>query len=302
MSRRVLLSHFVFALLLVGCAALPGAVRSSIAAPGRATAAPTSASDNPTAGAILRATRQAAATQTRAATAAALASQTALAAAGVTQTAGAQAAATATVGARATLQALYTAEHSWPQRVNETFADNTLGWPTGLTQDQYLAVTTTVAGGRYQWLTAIASSGAYTNLAPAKGPVLGDFYAAVTVQFVQGNDDGHSAYGLAFRLVNEDFGFFGIMKSGDYLLMETHNSNVDQDEQLNSPLIATGPGATNRIAVVGIGSDFVCLINNEPVTEMGADIAPGQIGLGVEAVDPAKPAEVDFTSFEVRAP
>jgi hypothetical protein len=298
LSRLCRLSA-VFALLFLftfGCAAQPSATRSPTAAP------PTSASDNPTAGAIARATRQAQATRNSQATQAPLASQTAAAAAKATQTANAQAAATSTAAAQATLQAIYAAEHTWPQRLHEPFNDNQLGWPTGLTQDQYLAVTSTVAGGRYRWLAAIASSGAYTNLVPAKGPLLGDFYAAVTVQFVQGNDDGQSAYGLAFRLVNEDFGFFGIQKSGSFLVLEVHQSNIDQQLDSGTSAINTGPGATNQISVVGIGSDFVFLINDQEVSEMSANISPGQIGLGVEAFAGAKEAQVDFSAFEVRAP
>jgi hypothetical protein len=288
------------ALVVLGCSA----VVASPAPPPTATTQPTSASDNPTAGAIARATRAAAATSRSAATQAVLASQTAAAGAAATQTADALAAATSTVAARATLQALYAAEHTWPQRIQETFADNQLGWPSGLTQDQYLAVTSTVIGGRYQWLAAIAKSGAYTNLAPSKEEPLGDFYAAVDVTFVQGNDDGQVAYGLAFRLVDpkQDFGFFGITKTGSFLVLETHASNVDQNVYDSSREIHTQAGAPNRLAVVGIGTDFVCLVNDVPVIEMGANLAPGQVGVGVEAIDASKPAEVDFTNFEVRTP
>ena len=265
---------------------------------------PSIQADNPTAAAFRGATRQAQSTLDSQATQGPLASQTAAAAAQATQTADALTALTATSDARATVQAIYTAEHTWPQRVAETFADNQLGWPIGLTQDQYLAVTSTVAGGRYQWLTQIAMSGAYTNLAPAKGPSPADFYAAVTVQFAPGggNDQGDAAYGLAFRLVGEDFGFFGVLNSGSYLALETHGSNVDQQILDSSSAIDTRPGATNRLGVVGVGADFVFLINDQVVSDLAANLAPGQIGLGVEGLSAVKQAQVDFSDFEVRAP
>jgi hypothetical protein len=294
----------VFALLVVlaaGCSALTPA---PTVVPPTLTAAPppTSASDNPTAGAIRLATRQAQATRSRLATDAPLASQTAAAAASATQAAAALDAATATAAIRATVQALYNAENSWPEPVHESFADNQLGWPLGVTQDQYLAVTSTVAGGSYQWLATIASSGAYTNLVPARGPSLGDFYAGVTVTFAQGNDNGQSDYGLAFRLAGEDFGFFGIGKTGGFTILEVHGSNIDQQISLNSSLINTGPGAANKLGVVGTGSDFNFLINDQPVADLAANLAPGQIGLGVEAFAPTPLSQVNFTNFEVRAP
>jgi hypothetical protein len=298
------LSSFVAVLALFLTLACNSLSPASTAAPLSLTPTLSAAAqaDNPTAAAIRRATRQAQATRDSQATQAPLASQTAEAAAKATQTAEAQDAGAATSAARATVQAIYAAEHTWSQRVAETFADNQLGWPVGLTQDQYLAVTSTVAGGRYQWITQIASTGAYTNLAPAKGPALADFYAAVTVRFVQGNDDGQAAYGLAFRLVNQDFGFFGVLKSGQFLAMETHNSNVDQTLLENSSAIDTQPGATNRIGVVGVGSDFVCLVNDQVVSELTANLAPGQVGLGVEGLSSVREAQVDFSDFEIRTP
>jgi hypothetical protein len=288
-ARSYLILLFSFA-----CAAAPIARRPTLTPP----PPPTSASDNPTAGAARRLAQQAAATGTEDARRA-VASQTAQAA---TETAVFQALTQQAVVAAATSQSILAAKAAWPSRVTETFSDNQMGWPVGLTQDQYLAVTSTVEGGRYHWVTAIASSGAYTNLVPAKGTVLGDFYAQVSMTFVQGNDDGQSAYGLVFRRVGEDFGFFGIMKTGSALAMEVHQSNVDQQFQGDASAIKTQPGAANRLAVAAIGPDFVFLVNDQVVGQMTADLAPGQIGAGVQALDVARQAQVDFSDFQVNAP
>src|SRR5579859_260561 len=297
-----LASHFIlhaarssFILLFsFACAAAP------IARPPTLTPlpAPTSASDNPTAGAARRLTQQAVASGTADARRAA-AAQTAQFA---TQAAAYQALTQQAVADAATSQSILAAKAGWPQRLAETFSDNQLGWPVGLTQDEYLAVTSTVAGGHYHWVTTIANSGAYTNLVPAKGPRLGDFYAQVSVTFVQGNYDGQSAYGLVFRQVGEDFGFFGIMKSGGLLAMEVHQSNVDQQFQGDASAINTRTGATNRLAVAGVGPDFVFLVNDQEVGQMSADLTPGQIGVSVEALNPAREAQVDFSDFQINAP
>ncbi len=218
------------------------------------------------------------------------------------QTAEAHADATATVVARATAQAIVAAKAAWPSRISESFKDNQLGWPLGLKQDHSLAVTSTIEAGGYHWLVKVVNGNSYFNLIPANGPRLTDFHAAVNVQFVQGNDDGQSAYGLAFRHVDDDYGFFGILKSGDFLALEVHHTGIYQSMGDRVPVIDTRPGHTNRLEVVGIGSDFVFLINGQQVGMMTAEIEPGQIGLGVDAARRADTAEVEFTDFEVHAP
>jgi hypothetical protein len=298
-AARFILPTSAFILLLVACAPAPVSVPPSL------TPAPTSPSDNPTAGANRRATQQAAATRSSAATATrqaatlqAAASQTALAGAQLTQAAQTQEA----IHAAATGQAVLAAKSAWPQRLIESFADNQLGWPTGLTVDHSLSVTATVAGGRYQWVTRVVNGNVYFNLVPSKGTALSDFLAQVSVHFGQGNDDGQSAYGLVFRHVKDDYGFLGVLKSGGFRILEVHNTGVYQLLQSDSAAFDARPGATNRLGVVGVGPDFVFLINDQVVGQMTADLTPGQIGLGIDALASADAAEVDFSEFQINAP
>ena len=142
----------------------------------------------------------------------------------------------------------------------------------------------------------------YFNLIPTNGPSLDKFQAAVNVQFVQGNDDGQSAYGLTFRHVEDDYGFFGILKSGDFLALEVHHTGIYQSIGGSSAAIDTRPGHINRLEVVGIGSDYVFLINGQQVAQLSAEIDPGKIGLGVDAGRRASEAQVEFSEFEVHAP
>jgi hypothetical protein len=306
MSKRcffvVHLSRAAFILLLslaFACSA------SAVALPPTLTPAPTSPSDNPTAGANRRATQQAQATRNSAATAAqqaatlqAAASQTALAGAKLTQAAQTQEA----VHAAATGQAVLGAKSAWPQRLLESFSDNQLGWPTGLTADHSLSVTSTIAGGRYQWVTRVVNGNSYFNLVPDKGPVLSDFFAQVSVTFGQGNGDGQSAYGLAFRHAKDDYGFFGVLKSGGFRILEVHHTGVYQLVQSDSAAFDARPGAANRIGVVGVGPDFVFLINDQVVGQIAADLTAGQIGLGIDTLAKADTAQVDFSEFQINAP
>ena len=285
-------------ILLISCAAAPLAPSATPAPP------PTSASDNPTAGAARRLTQQAAtavaATLTQRAldvTERAAATQTAQAAARVTAAAQTQAA----VQAAATGQAVLAAKGLWPQRLLESFADNHLGWPLGLTADHSLSVTSSIDAGRYHWVTHVTNGNSYFNLAPSQAPVFTDFFAQVTLRFVAGNDNGESAYGLVFRLLKSDYGFFGVAKSGRYRILEVHDSGVYQLDESDLSAAAV-VGAPVRLAVIAVGPDFDFLVNDQLVGQMNADFTPGQIGLGIDALTKSGDAQVDFSDFQVNAP
>jgi hypothetical protein len=184
----------------------------------------------------------------------------------------------------------------------EPFADNQLGWPVGLTQDNSLAVTSTVESGRYQWLITVVHGNSYFNLVPDKGPTFTDFYASVMVRLGVGHNDGQLAYGLAFRHAKDDYGFFGVTNSGSFRILEVHHTGIYQLIQSDSPAFEPDPGAPIRIAVVGVGPDFVFLINGHMVGQLYAELEPGQIGLGVDALTGGAEARVDFSDLQINAP
>jgi hypothetical protein len=292
--HRILISLVLLLLFITGCSA--------------DTVSPTlmpyvTPEDNPTAGAVVRRTRQAQATLTQQALSDEATLQAATqAAAQATQVAEAHTNATATAAARATAQAIMAEKTAWPLVLHETFADNQSGWPLGVKQDHSLAVTSTIESGRYHWVVKVDNGNSYFNLVPPSTPNLTDFAAVVNVQFDPVHDDGHSAYGLTFRHVKDDYGFFGIKASGEWLALEVHHTGIYQSKGGHSPMIDTRPGHTNRLEVVARGSDYVFLINGQQVGMMSAEINPGQIGLGVDAARRADTAEVEFTELEVHTP
>ena len=248
--------------------------------------------DNPTAGAIQRSTRQAQATINGRATAVAQASETAEA----------RANATATLVARATRQAVIAAKSAWPRVISESFKNNALGWPLGVTTDTSPVVTSNMSNESYQWSVVVPHGNSYINLIPKNGPLLSAFYVSVTVRFVSGEDGDQTAYGLVFRNVENDYGFFGISKSGDLRILEVHDSGIYTLDEEDSNAIDTRPGEVNRIAVAAVGPNFVFFINNKAIGQMTADINPGKIGLGVDARSSANEARVTFSDFEIYAP
>jgi hypothetical protein len=289
-------------LLLFGCA-------PSVSGPGATAAAPTSANDNPTAGALRRATSQAQATRDSRATADRQAQATRDSQATADRLDAQHAAATATAQAQATDQAIVASASGWPARLQESFADDQRGWPLGPAQNQFLAVTTTLAGGRYDWLAAInrlSDQGTYTNRVPAAGQPFGDFSASVTLQFVQRSDDSQTAYGLVFRETDQSFGFFGLMPSGLFLIAHSHGSPasgpLEQSMFDTQPPADTHPGVANRLTVVAIGSEFVFLVNNRAVDQMSLNLPAGSVGLGVQALQSPDTSQADFSDLSVNAP
>jgi hypothetical protein len=289
----------VFAGLMVTLAIISGCNVDRAPEPAPQITPALASDDDPTAGAIVRSTRQAQATVTAQAQLIAEATQVAGQA---TATAEARANATATAAARATVQAIVTEKAVWPVIIGEDFADNELGWPLGLKQDHSLALTSTLEAGRYHWVTKVDNGNSYFNLVPTHSPVITDFVAAVNVTFESDPTVDLVAYGLTFRHVEDDYGFFGITPAGLWQALEVHHTGIYQRQLVSSEWIDTRPGKPNRLEVIARGSDFVFFINGQQVGTLSAEIDPGQIGLGVDALQSTDTATVEFTNFEVHAP
>jgi len=256
--------------------------------------------DNPTAAALARSTRQAAGTRSAQATQAVLAAAAGTATAASQATAWAQANVTSTAEAQATLQAIAAAEHTWPLRLHDSFQDDHVGWPQGQRQVLGHVLTRGIAGGRYHWeLAAVAGPGSLVEQ-PAQSPPLGDFYAAVSIQFGPGDDAGQLIYGLAYRLAGQDFGFFGLQKTKGYRAQEMQAGSEQNGEFQASSLINTRAGAVKRLAVLAQGQVVSLPINDQRVTHYVTPLAPGAVGLGVVALSSSPADQVDFTDFELR--
>lgn len=289
---RALIGLILMFAFVAACGSVPPETPTAVAT---LTVAAAPSDDNATSGAIQRSTRQAQATLSSQETATRQA-------AWASETARAQMYATATVVARVTGQAVFAAKSSWPKVLSESFASNALGWPLGVTTDTSPVVTADIQDGSYQWSVVVPHGSSYINLIPKKAAEFSAFYASVAVQFVTNDSGDQTSYGLVFRSVDRDYGFFGISSSGDFRILEVHDSGIESLDQESSELIETRPGQINRIAVVAVGPDFVFLINDQVVGQMNAQLDPGQIGLGVDALSKADQAQVKFSDFEIAAP
>ena len=228
------------------------------------------------------------------------ASQNATATAGAKTTA--QAVQQATAETRAMAQAVIATQAPWSPLWVESFTDNRRGWPTGVQQDEFIAVTAVITGGKYLWTVSPKKGDSYWNLIPTNGKALADFSAAVNLRFIRGSDEGSYAYGLVFRHVNDDYGFFGLQNNGKFRVLVVYHTGIYQDITQSAAAIRTQPGQANRIAVRALGSNFLFLINDQVVWQLAEDMTPGEIGLGVDVRSKRDEAQVEFTDLEVHAP
>jgi len=232
-------------------------------------------------------------------------SQNATATAEAKATAQAVQQATATAETRAMAQSVLATQAPWRPLFVESFADNRRGWPIGIQQDEFIAVTSAITTGKYLLTVNPKKGNSYWNMFPTGGKALTDFSAAVSLRFIRGSGDsgsaGSYAYGLVFRHVNDDYGFFGLQNNGKFRMLVVYHTGIYQDITQSAPAIRQS-GQANRIAVRAIGSNFIFLINDQVVWQLTEDMAPGEIGLGVDVRSKQDEAQVEFTDLQVHAP
>jgi hypothetical protein len=159
-----------------------------------------------------------------------------------------------------------------------------------------------ITDGSYLLTVKPKQGNAYTNLIPDKAQPFSDISAAVTVQFNQGDAGDHYAYGLVYRHVNDDYGFFGIENDGAFRVLVVYHTGIYTQIEQSTSAIRSAPGQKNRIAVRSIGSHFVFLINDQVVAQLTEDMAQGDTGLGVDVLSKGDQAQVEFTDFTIQAP
>ena len=193
------------------------------------------------------------------------------------------------------------AQTSWTPVLTDTFASNTLGWPIGIQEDDYLATSTRISDGKYIWtINDPKHSNSYWNLMPSLGQSFTDFYAKTRLEFIQGQATGDYAFGLVFCHHNDDYGFFGLRSDGRFQVLAVFETRIYQDIVIHSAAIYLDQ--PNQLGVRASGSDYIFLINGRPVWYMKENFTPGEIGLGVEVMNKGDKAQAAFTDFIVYAP
>ena len=94
-------------------------------------------------------------------------------------------------------------------------------------------------------------------------------------------------------------GFFGLQNNGKFRVLVVYHTGIYQDITQSASAIRT---QANQIAVRAIGSNFIFQINDQVVWQLTEDVAPGEIGLGVDVRSKQGEAQVEFTDLQVRGP
>jgi hypothetical protein len=136
-------------------------------------------------------------------------------------------------------------------------------------------------GGKYHLISP--NLGFVRRVSPAGGAQYDNFSLEITVQLVEGREDG--AFGPIFRLIpgSSDYYTFELFGAGYFRLarhMSDPNQWINLTEAARSPAINAGRGAINRLKVVADGSRLELYANDvflEAVDD--AALSYGQIGL-----------------------
>jgi hypothetical protein len=205
----------------------------------------------------------------------------------------------ATATARAKQNFLFQAR-TWNPFLTDNFSEVSDLWETGSDEDPELAsIEWKIQNGVYRW-QANAISPFVWWVAPETGP-LGDFYLSVKARQLDNPEVGE--YGLVFRQADEEsYYLFEISEYGNYALF-IHT--IDGWETLLdwTQHSAISIGNTNRLAILGSGSDFIFFVNEIAVAEYSDDRLPtGEVGLLIGLSNDGDQATWEFDDFELRVP
>jgi hypothetical protein len=147
-------------------------------------------------------------------------------------------------------------------------------------------------------IQATATQEAFWDQAANTGYVT-DFFATLEVEQTAGE---RAEYGMEFRR-NDATGFYWLAINGDgeyavYMFNDAWSTLIGWTRH---PAILSG--TKNRLAIIGIGSDFTIIINDQYVTEFKSDVLPGgRLGIALQLSPSSKQATIQFDNIELRAP
>jgi hypothetical protein len=186
----------------------------------------------------------------------------------------------------------------WPVYIDDSFQDNTFGWPVGEDLGGLADVAIQIEQGAFLW-----SAQAYNNFiywAHPEMDYLENFYLLVEVAQVSGPPE--ASFGFVFRLGEEAYYIFGIDSLGRYDLYRFRLGEWEfilAGEQPQNIL----PSGINRLEIVARGSTFSFYINGEYLDEVDdPSLATGAVGLMIGLSEAGDSAQFSFTRFMLLSP
>ncbi len=189
--------------------------------------------------------------------------------------------------------------HQWPLVAKDSFEAGTLNWPQGDIIDQNVDATRSIVNGRYSWRVKANANGATLRSTPPID-ITPNFYFAVDTQNTKHLDN--TAYALVFRYQSQDNHYdFVIFFDQHFSVRYRGPGQADPTSLANLQNQNILPFENNRIAVIGIGSQFWFYVNDVFVDYITDDkISTGSFGLAVRVRSMGDEGFVDFDNFELR--
>jgi len=203
-----------------------------------------------------------------------------------------------TATAQAVQTSIANANSQWKVLAADQFDTNANQWDVGTIDDDYATIIREIQGGKYRW-NATAKKG-FFEWARLNSKSVNDFSLSVEGQRVSGSTS--SDYGLIFRKdISGNFYYFALSDGGYFVSLNYDNEWIDVIQQTESKAISSNE--PNRLTVIGTGSHFIFLINDQVVAEATDDhISKGTTGLAMEVFEADLKASFEFDNFELREP
>ncbi len=187
----------------------------------------------------------------------------------------------------------------WPVEFSDTFDDEYGGWPTGKTNDEYTTADIEITGGKF--LLKVTAKKPFIWRFKPEVENLTDFFLAAEVKKIKSPDQ--SDCGIIFRSSQLNYYYYFInLTTRKYGVALYYDSDwEDIIKWTRSELIdSTG---SNRLAVLGQGSQFTLFINGEEVDSFEDDtLDMGKVGIAIELYKAGDYLELEFDNFDVTAP
>lgn len=198
-------------------------------------------------------------------------------------------------------QALIDESADWAVVFEESFNSDTNvnGWHYGEGSTKEMDSNLKIEDGKYKWEVTTRER-IFTRLTPMTAPSPRDFRVSADVKLTSGTYK--PVYGIVFRDGSfDDYYSFGIY--GESFLIDKYYGGQFTRFVDSQKTQAISPQESNRLTVIGKGSLFVFLINDQYVYELtDNDIKDGGFGYGIGLYHADLHNTFEFDNFIIQAP
>jgi hypothetical protein len=191
---------------------------------------------------------------------------------------------------------------AWSVQLFDGFTENENSWLVGDQQSKYFTkLSRVITDGRYRWEAQTSTATGMASAWLSDYPV-SDFHLDVTCKHIRGSKAG-SSWGVVFRVQDNDNHYWFRITDNQFFAV----SLMKDSQWLNivewTKTDAIKPHGVNQIDVIGHGTHFTFLINEQVVTEINDErFQQGSVGVGIETYTLGEEITFDFLELRLRAP